>query len=65
MKLRETRIRLDAADHERLRIAAAHAGISMAEFVKQATLNRISQQTDDIVRERLAESEALVRRDVQ
>jgi hypothetical protein len=47
MKHRETRIRLDTNDHERLRIAAAYAKLSMAEFVRRATLERIKAQEDE------------------
>lgn len=39
--MKETRIRLSERDHERLRIAAAFAKKSMAEFVKYATLKLI------------------------
>lgn len=38
----ETRIRLSDKDHERLRVAAAFAKKSMAEFVKSATLKHIT-----------------------
>lgn len=39
--MKETRIRLSEKDHERLRIAAAFAKKSMAEFVRYAALNLI------------------------
>jgi predicted HicB family RNase H-like nuclease len=42
--MKETRIRLEDSDHERLRVAAALAGLSMAEFVKQATLSAVKEQ---------------------
>jgi predicted HicB family RNase H-like nuclease len=42
--MKETRIRLEDSDHQRLRVAAALAGLSMAEFIKQATLEAIKQQ---------------------
>lgn len=41
MRQRETRIRLSEDDHERLRVAAAYAKKSMAEFAKYATLKLI------------------------
>lgn len=44
--MKETRIRLENSDHEQLRIAAAFAGLSMAEFVKQATLEAIKKQLE-------------------
>jgi hypothetical protein len=46
MKLRETRIRLEDADHERLRVAAARAGLSMSEFLKRAALEAIKRQEE-------------------
>jgi predicted HicB family RNase H-like nuclease len=42
--MKETRIRLEDSDHQRLRVAAALAGLSMAEFVKRATLEAIKRQ---------------------
>jgi predicted HicB family RNase H-like nuclease len=42
--MKETRIRLEDSDHERLRVAAAYAGLSMAEFLKRAGMDAIKQQ---------------------